>query len=92
MLEPYYQETTFHGHRLVFKTAVLPSQLMEMYVLETRLFFFNIFQTSASLVITTSNKSSFFCDDVYMFGYIGSFDITYFEVGWWRHTVTFEGN
>jgi len=46
---------------------------------------------SARMTITTSNKSSWFCDDTYLFGYVGSFDITFFEVGFWNHHVDWAG-
>eukprot|EP01126_Amoeba_proteus_P047396 TRINITY_DN5401_c0_g1_i18.p1 TRINITY_DN5401_c0_g1~~TRINITY_DN5401_c0_g1_i18.p1 ORF type:complete len:504 (+),score=105.11 TRINITY_DN5401_c0_g1_i18:327-1838(+) len=47
---------------------------------------------SAVLSVSTKQKMSLFCDDTYLFAYVGSFDITFFEVAWWTHSIDWKGS
>lgn len=48
--------------------------------------------SSALLVVDTEDKTSWFCDQGYIIGYVGAFDIRYFELTWFSHKITWEGN
>eukprot|EP01127_Copromyxa_protea_P013184 TRINITY_DN3520_c0_g1_i2.p1 TRINITY_DN3520_c0_g1~~TRINITY_DN3520_c0_g1_i2.p1 ORF type:complete len:521 (-),score=82.23 TRINITY_DN3520_c0_g1_i2:47-1609(-) len=47
--------------------------------------------SSATLTVSTTGKSSLLCDDTYLFGYIGSFDVTFFESPYWTHDIEWAG-
>jgi hypothetical protein len=47
--------------------------------------------SSASLVVSTQDKNSWFCDEGYLIGYVSSFDIRYFELSWFDHHINWEG-
>ena len=44
------------------------------------------------MVVSTTEKQSMFCSDAYMLGYVGSFDVTWFESSWWSHSINWPGN
>lgn len=47
--------------------------------------------SSAELTISANEKSSFFCSDGYLIGYVAGFDIKFFEIPYFNHYISWPG-